>query len=72
MVEWVKTLVAVLTVTDWMILSGILLLGLLVFLKKTRWKVRKLDARHDIPGFGLIYADQKQKGRGTEDFGKLL
>ena len=72
MAEWFKRLLDGLAVTDWLVILGIILLIILVFLRKARWRMRKLDARHDIPGYSLIYADQKQGGRGTEDFGKLL
>lgn len=37
-----------------------------------RRQMRKLPARDDIPGYALLYADQKREGKGTEDFGKLL
>ncbi len=62
-----------LTINDWAIL-GICFLLLFLLLGKTvpHRQIRKLPARDDITGYALLYADQKQEGRGTEDFGKLL
>ena len=48
------------------------LLAALLLLKNAKPNIQKLTARDDIRGYALIYADQKQGGKGETDFGKLL
>lgn len=46
---------------------------LLCFWKKYSWKIKKRTAKQGVPGYSVIYADQKAKGRKEQDsFGKLL
>lgn len=68
--EWLQ---ARLTTADmlYLALGGLLLLVLLGKRLRHR-RLRKMPARDDMPGYALLYADQKREGRGTEDFGKLL
>lgn len=73
MLEWVEWIKHTLTTADWLFLCIFCLLLLLLPAKLLpRRQMRKLPARDDIPGYALLYADQKQEGKGTEDFGKLL
>lgn len=72
MAEWFKSFWGSLGAADWMIVSIILLLVVLLLVKHGRPGIRKLTARDDVWGYALIYADQKQGGKGEEDFGKLL
>ena len=60
---------------NWLSFSILFLLILLVVL--LLWRIRRphlqKQPRKDImPGFTLIYADQKQSGKKSEGFGKLL
>lgn len=72
-VEWIEWIQHTLTTADrlWLLLGGLLLV-LLSGKRMRRRQMRKMPARDNIPGYALLYADQKQEGRGTEDFGKLL
>ena len=57
---------------DWLLLGIVALLAVLLLLKHARPALRKMTARDDIPGYALLYADQKHGRGATEDFGKLL
>lgn len=72
MAEWFKEIVRSLSIVDWGIMIVICLLLLLLLLKNRKPNIQKLTARDDVFGYALIYADQKQGGKGEEDFGKLL
>lgn len=62
-----------LTAADWIVIGvGLLLLALLLCKAAGHRQFRKLPARDTVAGYALLYADQKQEGKGTEDFGKLL
>lgn len=70
--DWVKGIWNSLGGADWAILAMVFLLAVLLLAKHSRPAIRKLPARDDVRGYALLYADQKQGGRGQEDFGKLL
>ena len=72
MAELFENIVSSLSMTDWGIIIIVCLLLLLLLVKNAKPNIQKLTARDDVLGYALIYADQKQGGRGEEDFGKLL
>lgn len=53
-------------------IAAVFLLILCLLLRKGGARLRKLPARDTLPGYVLIYADQKGGAAGQEDFGKLL
>lgn len=57
--------------TDFTLLIAIFGVLLLLMLRRNRWTMKKYPSSERMPGYVLIYADQK-KGKGAEDFGKLL
>lgn len=72
MAELFKNIPGSFGVADWVIISMVCLLILLLLVKNAKPKIQKLTARDDVRGYSLIYADQKQGKRHEEDFGKLL
>lgn len=53
-------------------LAAVLLLALCLLLRRGGGRLRKMPAKDTMPGYALIYADQKGGGAGQEDFGRLL
>lgn len=72
MAEWFENILSSLSIADWGIIIIVCLLVVLLLLKNAKPNIQKLTARDDVRGYALIYADQKQGGKGEEDFGKLL
>ena len=56
---------------DVCVIGVAVLIVVLLFQRKRRWKIRKMPASDTMLGFQLIYADQKS-GKKESDFGKLL
>lgn len=52
-------------------IAAVFLLAVCLLLRRGGGRLRKMPARDTMPGYALIYADQKG-GAGREDFGKLL
>ncbi len=71
MAEWIDFLINRLQPADWIIISAVFLL-LMLLLWKNRWSMRKRTAKDDMRGYTLLYADQKQGKRKEANFGKLL
>lgn len=70
--EWLKTIGTDISAADVVLLCVVALLALLLLIRHGRPALKKLTARDDIPGYALLYADQKHGKGATEDFGKLL
>ncbi len=68
--EWVKNIGNGISAADVVFLCVAALLVVLLCIKHARPPIRKLTARDDVPGYALLYADQKQDR--NEDFGRLL
>ncbi|WP_306530808.1 hypothetical protein, partial [Anaerotignum lactatifermentans] len=54
------------------ILFLLILLAVLLLWRTRRPHLQKQPRKDIMPGFTLIYADQKQSGKKSEGFGKLL
>lgn len=69
---WLAKAMEGVTRVDLVVLVAVLCLGLLFYLRRQMWSMKKKTASQHMPGYVLIYADQKSGGKGDSDFGKLL
>lgn len=70
--EYLKHLLGNMTTAEAAGLTAVLLLALCLLMRRGGGGLRKLPAKDSMPGYVLVYADQKGGGIGQEDFGKLL
>lgn len=69
---WADKVIQSITIVDFVVIVVILFLVLLLCLRRRGWSIKKVASSDHMPGYVLIYADQKGNTKGDSDFGKLL